>query len=169
VINPCSICSAHCCKNYVITVTSFDVLRICQNTNKKAEDFALFHPPRLLSFDADTILDFEDDYRGGILSFKSHPCIFLGKDNLCTAHEHAPMSCRRYPYQLNDKLNARFCPLPSEILFRIKGPDINKSPLIKELDEYKEIVKEWNKNPGKKDECLSFIIARTRFQRKSHR
>ncbi len=162
-LNPCSFCPANCCKSYTITVTAFDVFRVCKATGRKPEEFVVFHQARLLSYDPDTTLDMKDDPWPCILGFKSHPCIFLGKDNLCTIHESAPLSCRRYPYQLNDKLNTRFCPLPSQLLFRIKGPDISASslsPIVKEMIDYKTIVKEWNAKPGNKKDCVAFLLKR---------
>ena len=161
-LNPCSLCSAHCCKSYTITVTAFDVARICGATGKKPEEFAVLHQTRLLSYDPDLTLDIKDDNWTYLLGFPSHPCIFLGKDNLCTIHEHAPMSCRRYPFDLGNKMNTRFCPLPSQLLFRLKGPDIKTTQYQKELEEYKKIVKEWNKNPGKKEECIKFLLAHSK-------
>ncbi|MBI5227372.1 YkgJ family cysteine cluster protein [Candidatus Micrarchaeota archaeon] len=162
--NPCSLCPANCCKSYTITVTAFDVARVCKATGKKPEEFVVFHQARLLSYDPDTTLDMTDDNWPCILGFKSHQCIFLGKDNLCTIHESAPLSCRRYPYTLNSKLNTRFCPLPSQLLFRLKGPDIpanEQSPLVQELQAYKQVVKDWNKKPGKKEDCIRFLLTCT--------
>ncbi len=153
-INPCSFCSACCCKTYTITVTSFDILRICKNTGKKPEEFTVFHPVRLLAYDPATVIDFEDG--NGILGFKSHPCVFL-KNNLCTIYKFAPLSCRRYPFTLNGSINPRFCPLPSRLIFRFNAPGPREN-LDHELNAYKKIVKEWNKNPGKKKDCLSFIM-----------
>jgi Fe-S-cluster containining protein len=133
-----------------------------ENTGKKPEEFAIMHELRILSYDPDQVLDTIDGCGHYLLGFRSHPCVFLGKDNLCTIHEFAPMSCRRYPYQINDKLNTRFCPLPSQLLFRMKGPDIKPDPLITELDAHKKIVKEWNARPGKKDDCIPFLLERAR-------
>ncbi|MEW6722358.1 MAG: YkgJ family cysteine cluster protein [Candidatus Micrarchaeota archaeon] len=161
-VNPCSLCPAHCCKSYIITVTAFDILRASRATGRHFSDFAQLHQARLLSYDPDTTLDIKDDGWVYLLGFKSHPCIFLGKDNLCTIHEHAPLSCRRYPYQLSERLNTRFCPLPSQLIFRLKGPDIPKNPLVRELDEYKKIVKEWNAKPGKMEECIPFLLEKAR-------
>jgi Fe-S-cluster containining protein len=161
-VNPCSFCDAKCCKTYTITVTAFDVLRVVEKTGKKPEEFATLHELRILSYDPDQVIDTTDGCGYYLLGFKSHPCVFLGKDNLCTIHEHAPMSCRRYPYQVNDKLNTRFCPLPSQLLFRLKGPDIKSDPLIRELEAHKKIVKEWNTKPGKKDDCIPFLLEKAR-------
>jgi len=114
----------------------------------------------MLAYDPDTVLDFEDDYRGGIIGFKSHPCYFL-KDNKCTIHKFAPLSCKRYPFTIYNTLNARFCPFSSKILFKINGSDVKSDPLVKELAKYKLIVKEWNKKPGKKEDCLRFLLDRS--------
>ena len=151
-------CPAHCCKSYTITLTAFDVLRAARASGRKPHEFAVLHQARLLAFDPDTTLDMEDDSWVHILGFRSHPCAFLGKDNLCTIHRDAPMSCRRYPFQLNGKLNTRFCPLPSQLVFRLKGADIRAEPMVQELEAYKKIVKEWNRKPGKKEECIPFLL-----------
>lgn len=154
-MNPCTFCDAKCCKTYQISVTSFDVKRICGKGMNP--DFVEFHPPTMLAYDPDTVLDFEDDYRGGILGFKSHPCYFL-QGNKCTIHKFAPLSCRRYPFTISSSINPRFCPFFSQFLFRIKGADIKKDALVSELAKYKSIVKQWNKKPGKKSECLQFLL-----------
>jgi len=159
--SPCSLCSAECCKTYVVTITSFDVFRICRETKRKHQDFAVLHEPRLLGFDPDLILNTTDGYERYLLGFKSHPCIFLGKDNLCKVHDSAPLSCRYYPYRLGRKMNARFCPLLPQLLFRIKGPDIREDSLLKEFKAYKKIVAEWNRNPGKREDCISFLLRKT--------
>jgi Fe-S-cluster containining protein len=161
-LNPCSLCPAHCCKSYTITVTAFDVLRIAERTGKPHHEFAVLHQARLLAYDPDTTLDIKDDNWVYLLGFPSHPCTFLGKDNLCTIHEFSPMSCRRYPYKLNDRLNTRFCPLPSQLIFRLRKPDIPTDPMVRELEAYKKIVKEWNAGPGTKDECVPFLLRRAR-------
>jgi Fe-S-cluster containining protein len=133
-----------------------------EKTGRPPEEFAILHPLKILSYDPDQVLDTTDGCGYYLLGLKSHPCVFLGKDNLCTIHEYAPMSCRRYPFQINDKLNTRFCPLPSQLLFRIKGPDILTNPLVQEIELHKKIVKEWNQKPGKVGECMDFLIARAR-------
>jgi Fe-S-cluster containining protein len=156
--NPCSFCRAECCKTYTITVTAFDVLRICKKTGRKPEEFAILSQARLLAFDPDTTLDMSDDGWVYLLGIKSHPCFFLGGKGRCSIHEDAPMSCRRYPFQLDGKLNTRFCPLPSQLMFRLKGADIKAKDMVQELEMHKRIVKEWNRKPGKKSDCLEFLI-----------
>lgn len=154
---PCSFCSSECCRTYTITVTAFDILRIIEDTKRPWEDFAVLHRARLLSFDPDTTLDVEGDGWTYILGIKSHPCVFLDGD-LCSIHQAAPLSCRRYPFRLDGSLNARFCPLPSNILFRLKRPDISAERMAEEISLHKKIVQEWNKKPGKKADCIPFLL-----------
>ena len=170
-LNPCSFCPAHCCKNYIITVTAFDALRVCKNTGKKAEEFCSIEPAKLLSFDPDTTLDMKDDPFTYILAFKSHPCIFLGADNRCTIHNFAPLSCKRYPHKADKEsgsINARFCPAVSRLLFSVRKPDISLDQYLPELEAYKKIVKEWNANPGKKDACLGFLLEKVNSELAIH-
>ncbi len=155
-LNPCSFCNADCCKNYTITASAFDVVRVCRATGKDYEEFVVLHEPRLLSYDPEMVLDTKEGCY--LLGFKSHPCVFLRKDNLCSIHDSAPLPCRHYPFTAAGSLNARFCPLVPQIIFRLKGPDMPKSLLLKELEAYKGIVKEWNKKPGKKQDCIPFLL-----------
>jgi Fe-S-cluster containining protein len=160
-LNPCSSCSAECCSNYIITVTSFDVLRAAEASLKKPEEFATLHEPRLLGYDPDLVLETTDGYGHYLLGFKSHPCFFL-KKRLCTIHENAPLSCRHYPHTVAGTMNARFCPLLPSLIFRLKGPETDKDKLIQELDAYKNIVKEWNEKKGERKDCISFLLNSTK-------
>jgi Fe-S-cluster containining protein len=157
--NPCSFCDANCCKSYIITVTAFDILRVMEKTGRGPDEFATLHQARLLAFDPDTTLDMEDDSWVYLLGFRSHPCVFLQK-NRCAIHDCAPLSCRRYPFQLDGKLNARFCPFASQMIFRLKGADIPAERMRRELGLYKGIVREWNSGPGKKADCMPFLLKR---------
>jgi Fe-S-cluster containining protein len=161
-INPCSICSAECCRNHYITVTIFDIIRISEKTGKKPREFAEFYPLRLINFDNDTVLEFHDDGfpQEHILCLKSHPCIFLeGKG--CSVHDFAPSACKTYPRMINGRFNMRLCPFPSGLLFRVLGTDMPKD-YADELREYKKIVSEWNRKKGKRNECMEFLINRAR-------
>lgn len=160
VFKPCSFCAAECCKSYIITATAFDILRIEKETKKRHSEFATLHQARLLAFDPDTTLDMEDDGWVYILGMKSHPCVFLAKDDKCTIHEVSPLACMRFPFMLDNKLNTRFCPLPSQLVFRLSGPDLKTDRFLRELSDHKKIVKEWNAKPGRKSECMAFLLRR---------
>jgi len=157
-LNPCSLCKAECCKTYTITVTIFDLARIASKCGLKIQDMAYFHEPRLLTYDPDMVLDTTDGYGYYLLGLKSHPCRFLGKDDRCVAHDSAPLSCRRFPNTLGKRLNMRFCPLPSQLLFRFKGADIGAGEVVAELEAHKRLVRIWNKKKGTREECLSYLI-----------
>jgi len=164
-VNPCVFCHAECCKTYTITTTIFDILRISSKTWKRPEVIAFLHEPRLLSYDPDMVLDTTDGYGYYLLGIISHPCAYLNKDNRCSIHASAPLSCKRYPYQLDGKLNPRFCPLPSQILFRFGAPDIGRDRLVAELEAHKKIVKKWNRRKGTKEECLAFLLKNAKKDR----
>lgn len=160
--NPCSFCKAECCKTYLITVTIFDALRAAEASGRKPEEFAELHEMRLLAFDPDVVLDTTDGYGSYILCFKSYPCAFLRKDNLCSIHTASPLCCRRYPYTLEGKLNARFCGIPAAFLFAVTKPGLEKERITKESELYKKIAAEWNKSPGTMKECLKFLLRKGR-------
>ncbi|MDD5171880.1 MAG: YkgJ family cysteine cluster protein [Candidatus ainarchaeum sp.] len=159
--NPCSFCKAECCKSYTITATAFDILRAMQRTGRSHEEFASLHQARLLAFDPDMTLDMEDDSWIYTLGFRSHPCVFL-KNDRCAIHDCAPMACRRFPFTLAGELNTRFCPIPSQLVFRFRSPDVPADKMTHELEAHKKIVKEWNKKPGKKSECIGFLLEKAR-------
>ena len=127
------------------------------------ENFVFLSEPRLLSYDPDCVFDTKDGYF--LLCLKSHPCYFLDlKTNLCKIHDSAPLSCRRYPYNVAGKLNARFCPFLPKLLFGLKGADIESKELVRELEDHKKIVKEWNETSGKertKIELMGFLKEKT--------
>ncbi len=162
-IRPCSFCTAECCKNHYITVTAFDIAKICRKTGKKAEEFAVLYPLKLINYDNDTVLEVQEEgyMMEYVLCLKSHPCIFL-KENRCSIYEFSPSVCGMYPKQINGRYNFGFCPMPSVLLFRMTGVNMSDS-FISELKAYREIVAEWNKKKGKKKECLDFLLKQAKI------
>ncbi|MBI2079248.1 YkgJ family cysteine cluster protein [Candidatus Micrarchaeota archaeon] len=170
-VNPCKLCTAHCCKDYLITVTSFDVLRVIRNTGKKPDEFLEFSDPPMLNADDETILEcYEQNERFDfVLAFKSHQCYFLGKNNECTIHQFAPLSCKLYPYNSSGKITPRaLCPLISKVLFKIDPSSASHArSYMAQLKEYKQIVAKWNRSHGKKSECLNFLLQESYSLQKS--
>lgn len=158
--NPCSGCDAICCKTYIVTVTSFDVLEIYENLKKPIEEFAHLFPAKLLQYDWETVLHTYDngkypDYH--LLSLKSHPCVFLNPNNTCKIHDFRPFICRRYPYDLTGEVYMkRHCSLFSEALFKLKGAQGDEFKW--KIPFYKKIVKSWNEKKGKSKDCIDFLI-----------
>ncbi len=161
--NPCILCNASCCKDYLISVTSFDIQRIIKKTRRMFEEIATLESLNLLNFDNDTILEcYERNLRYDyILALKSHPCIFLEK-NKCKIHKFAPLVCKLYPHNFAGKIAKRTrCPCASEFFFKLKGPDSDLEKYKKQVLEYKKIVAKWNKKKGEKEECVNFLLNRT--------
>ena len=157
----CNSCDARCCKNKLITVTIFDVLRIMEH-GRKFEEFVSLEYPKIINMDERFLLrckekKVEMDY---ILALKSYPCVFL-ENNRCSIYEYAPTVCKVYPFNLEGKvLENADCGF-RKVFFKIRG--ISKEIVEKmkrEEEEYASIVKEWNKIRGNKKECIEFLIKR---------
>ncbi|MFH2100675.1 MAG: YkgJ family cysteine cluster protein [Candidatus Micrarchaeota archaeon] len=162
-INPCSLCSAPCCKDYTVTVTSFDILTISQRAKLPPSKFAKIAECTLFNKDPETVLRFSDvDFpEGYILIIKSHPCFFLDIKNRCMIHEYAPLTCRRYPFDISGRMNARYCPSHSKLLFLIQGPEVEVKPYMRRIEAYRKLVGEWNDNPGRHQDCLEWLLKRS--------
>ncbi|MEW5996602.1 MAG: YkgJ family cysteine cluster protein [Candidatus Micrarchaeota archaeon] len=155
--SPCMLCGAECCKNHLITVTAFDVLRIAGD-GYRASDFAGFAPARRINYDNEMVLEFHDtgcaeDY---LLCIKSHPCYFL-EWGRCSIHKIAPYVCRAYPRNSSGKMIGRMCPGIPRLMFSIFGTEIPPE-YGKEIDAYRRIAAEWNRKKGKRRECLQFLM-----------
>lgn len=164
--SPCSLCSARCCKNYFITITAADVLRLSEYTGKKPSEFAELVPLRLLTFDNELVLECWENgiMHEYVLTLKSHPCIFL-EGNRCSVYSHAPLVCKLYPYHANGKIIPRAqCPLLANILHRLRGPEIALEHYVRELSEYKKIVAAWNERRGSLAECMDFLLSASKLR-----
>jgi Fe-S-cluster containining protein len=158
---PCSGCSAPCCRDYLITVTSFDVLRIAERLGKEPAEFSSLQDAKILNLDEDTVLEC---YEGGLrydclLALGSHPCIFLGSGSRCTIHDFAPYTCRSYPFNSAGKVLGRARCGPLRLLaFRASGVSISHGEFFSQMKRYKELVKEWNRKKGTREECWKFLM-----------
>jgi len=158
----CDLCCAECCRTFVITVTSFDVLRIAENTGKKPEDFSYLRRLDMLRYEDNMLVECHDDKFPDyyLLSLKSHPCIFL-KDDVCSIHEFKPASCRLYPVMGNGKKNSRaVCPLFSSIFFSADKKLIERHNSEKEA--YERIVEECNSEKLGKKDAFDYILRKTK-------
>lgn len=159
---PCTVCGAPCCREHLITVTSFDISRIASALGRNPSGFSSLHPATLLNLDEDTILEcYEGDFRSDfILALNSHPCVFLGKNNLCTIHEFAPYACRTYPFNSAGGLHTRSrCGALRLCGFRLSGPSISAGEFSSQLGRYKELVRKWNRLKGTREECWEFLFS----------
>jgi Fe-S-cluster containining protein len=164
-MNFCKGCKASCCRDYTITITSFDVLRIMEHRGIRVEDFAVVSPARLLNQDEDTVLEcYEDGERYDyILSLKSHPCIFLAPTNKCTIHDFAPLVCRMYPYNSAGRMHkSPRCPPLQGLAYSLLWTGGKKEDYQKQIFGYKRIVSKWNSKKGKLKECMDFLLKESR-------
>ncbi|MBU0586732.1 YkgJ family cysteine cluster protein [Candidatus Micrarchaeota archaeon] len=158
-MDPCGFCDARCCRNHVITVTSFDIVRIISKTKMKFEDFASLEPLKILNYDEDTVLEcYEKGLRYDyVLALKSHPCTFL-KGNRCTIHHFSPLVCRCYPFNSIGKiLKRKQCSITSDVLFRLNGPSQTEE-YSTQIKKYKELVRKWNRKKGTVNQCIKFLM-----------
>ena len=65
-------------------------------------------------------------------------------------------------FTLRKNINTRFCPLVSKLFFKLKGPDQYAETFPREFLAYKEIVKQWNENPGKEEDCFEFLLSKSK-------
>lgn len=162
---PCSFCEAECCKNYLIVVTSFDVYRIQEKTGIKAEEFAYFSPLNILNFNEELVLEFQQPgmkyMEEGLLAIRSRPCYFL-EGGKCKIHKFAPLSCKKYPYSSKGLMPGKVCPFISRAMFRTKPFGRIPKKYNEELYNYALIATLWNKSKKPREECLEFLMERTR-------
>ncbi len=164
---PCALCSASCCRDYVVTITSFDALRIMEKTGMEFREFAELAPLRILNFDNDTVLECYRKRLGYeyLLALKSHPCIFLEKGR-CTIHGFAPYVCRIYPHNSAGKMAGRArCPIIARVAFILKGPGGKLEGYRRQILGYKKIVAKWNRKKGSREECAEFLLAESKKTR----
>lgn len=151
----CSLCDARCCKDFLITTTAFDILRIARATGLKPEKFSSLVEPRMLRVDWSTVVQTkEGDF---ILALNSKPCIFL-EGNRCSIFENAPLACRLYPYTLERKIRGA-CPTPSKVVFAFSKP---ATKLLKqyedEIEAYRKIVKEVSDKKLEKKRAYALLL-----------
>jgi Fe-S-cluster containining protein len=167
--NPCTLCDASCCTDLYITVTIFDIIRICDRLGQKPEEFSQLYPLRLINFDNDTVLEMHDRkyLEEHILCLNSHPCVFL-KGKRCEIHGFSPSVCTAFPKGIDGRWKTRLCPAVSGLMFRTLGFGAQLRPAyLWELGTYKEIVAQWNRKRGRKADCMEFLLARAREELKS--
>lgn len=162
-INPCSFCSAECCKNFLIVVTSYDVLRINRKTGLEPGDFSIISPLNIFNYNEELVLEFYNKDKllisEGLLALRSRSCCFLN-ENKCTIHDFAPLSCKKYPYSKNSLfMPGKLC---SPISLALFSPFKNiPKKYDKELEDYVHIVNAWNTKKGKKEDCLKFLLSKS--------
>ncbi len=157
-VNPCLLCNAKCCRDYMICVTPFDVLRIAKNTGLRPEKFSGLYAKNVFKYDLDTAIGTKDG-KQHLLYLKSPPCPFLAKHGDCTIYSFAPLVCRVYPYTEKGGLKKNpKCGFFNKLLFRMSRPEA-VGQYNDEYALYIRIAARWNLKKGTKDEAFRFIMA----------
>lgn len=95
-------CCGNCCREPIVLVTDTDVRRIIDHTKQEATDIVDFYKPSEIEWGKDQPGWFHLKSGRRILGLRRNEngCQYLGKDDLCTIYEHRPITCRRYPFDL---------------------------------------------------------------------
>ena len=130
----CIGCNAPCCRDLIITVTAFDVLRAAKASELPPETFAELRPLDLLYYNPkEVVVALEGGEEGHyVLAFRSHPCFFYDERKGCTIYKSAPLACRLYPYNSEGRLTGSLCPLKNKLLHFLKPPS---QALLKAYEE----------------------------------
>lgn len=164
----CSSCKGHCCSRFVIIVTPYDVKKISEALKLDPLKFVDVQPaefgskyPSFLLRDGKHVLALDQ-------KLGKRECIFFMKINgigRCGIHSIRPTICRTYPFELGEGLESveeYVCPKQYWPKGEKREEFIrNIQKLEKEIEKYKEMVEEWNQNPGKNlHEFLDFCLER---------
>ena len=92
----------NCCREPIALVTDEDIRRIVLHTGRDATDVVEFYSPGEIEWGVSNPgwIRLEDEHRIMGLSRNEDGCRFLGKDDLCTIYEFRPLTCRRYPFNV---------------------------------------------------------------------
>lgn len=95
-------CCGNCCREPIVLVTDEDVRRIMQGTKQAAYDIVDFYKPNEIEWGKDQPgwIRFKSGQRIMGLRRTEEGCQYLGDDDMCTIYNHRPVTCRRYPFDL---------------------------------------------------------------------
>ncbi|MEM4166492.1 MAG: YkgJ family cysteine cluster protein [Candidatus Bilamarchaeaceae archaeon] len=166
--SPCRLCNGNCCISFVITVTSFDILRIVKATGLKPEEFAELRRLDILSFDDNHVVEckngkYTESY---LLTLKSHPCYFFDSKKGCKIHKAKPLACRIYPHNENGDFGKRsLCPFLPFLFFHFLGPSKKLlQQYRKEKKLYANLVKKCNEKKLNIKNAFRFLTSTKQHQ-----
>lgn len=168
--SPCNHCPAKCCRNYSVSLTRFDFIRLSSIPNLDllsvvVFDLALNHDPLLAPSFLLNLDGSEKLYIVRLKRDKTESCIFLNKNNLCTIYEKRPQKCRTYPFvkiqnSLNLKEGAR-CPVSWDLSASLsKQFSLDLKDQNSQIKEFSKICSLWNNSKIEKtpDNFISFVL-----------
>ena len=95
-------CCADCCREPIVLVTDEDVRRVMAHTGQKASEVLRFYKTDDIEWSPDKPewIKLKSGLRIMGLRRASGGCQYLGEDDLCSIYEHRPVTCRRYPFDV---------------------------------------------------------------------
>jgi Fe-S-cluster containining protein len=85
-----------------VLVTDTDIRRIVKQTGQEVTDVVRFYKPKEIEWGTDKPgwINFKSGKRILGLRRTKRGCQYLGEDDLCTIYDHRPITCRRYPFNV---------------------------------------------------------------------
>ncbi|MBI4399700.1 YkgJ family cysteine cluster protein [Candidatus Micrarchaeota archaeon] len=171
---PCAECTAKCCKNYVVAITAYDLVRLVDKVDSldwvdvvKATSVEIPLAHRFFLFNE----GFPEEYLLCLKRDNAESCIFLGKNNYCGVYNFRPMTCRVYPFQKGSDGELAYkekyrCPVSWTLDKHARTQffeDVEKQK--KELENYGKWCREWNAKlapSGNLKMFLEFMISKVK-------
>lgn len=164
-------CCGNCCREPIVLITDADIRRIQEKTGQKAEEIAAFYPPSEIEWGLDNPgwIKFDSGWHIMGLVRKEDGCQYLGEDDLCGIYENRPVTCRRYPFDVEFDGDGELSLLgindSVECPYELDGQNSKKAikALVEWEDEeeqpYFKLVNRWNKKkkPGQPDQFLEHL------------
>ena len=164
-------CCGNCCREPIVLVTDEDVRRVMAHTGQKAKKIVDFYKPSEIEWGKDQPgwIRLKSGRRIMGLRRTEEGCQYLGDDDMCTIYEHRPVTCRRYPFDLElDEDNdiellsiSKSVDCPYELDGHNTVTEIKALADWEEREEtpYFELLDRWNKKkkPGGKKAFLKFL------------
>lgn len=164
-------CCGNCCREPIVLITDQDIRRIQAHTDQPASDIAAFYKPSEIAW---------EKHQPGWIFLKSgrrimglkrteEGCQYLGDDDMCTIYEHRPVTCRRYPFdlELDETGNIELLSISQSVDCPYELDGENSLKEIKALADweeeeenpYFEKLESWNKKkkPGGKKKFLKYL------------
>lgn len=95
-------CCGNCCREPIALVTDEDIRRIVRHTGRTAGNVVEFYTSDEIEWSLSNPgwIRLRNDQRIMGLRRNERGCRFLGRDDLCTIYEFRPVTCRRYPFNV---------------------------------------------------------------------
>ena len=95
-------CCGNCCREPIVLVTDEDIRRIIAHTHQNPLEVVDFYTPEDVEWDTDQPgwIHLKSGLQIMGLRRNDQGCQYLGEDDLCTIYEYRPVTCRRYPFDV---------------------------------------------------------------------